>query len=90
MKQLLQVAVDALSKEVDGAAEEVKPLVLDTVAHLQEAAGELDAAIATQEKAISIAPESSKERLSGYLDQLKEAKEEAAKPKAEGDAPKAE
>jgi hypothetical protein len=90
MKQVLQLAVDALSKEVDGAAEEVKPLVLDTVAHLQEAAGELDAAIATQEKAISIAPESNKERLSGYLEQLKEAKAEAAKPKTEGDVPKAE
>jgi thiol-disulfide isomerase/thioredoxin len=90
MKQLLQLAVDSLSKEVDGAAEEVKPLVLDTVAHLQEAAGDFDAAIATQEKAISIAPESNKERLSGYLEQLKEAKAEAAKPKTEGDAPKAE
>lgn len=77
LKTLMVAAIESLSKEVETADAEIQPLVLDTVAHLYEATGDLDAAIKAQEAGIERANPATKERLTAYLEQLKEAKEKA-------------
>jgi len=88
MKTLIQETIVALQAEVEGAEKELQPLLLDTVAHLHEAIGDLDAAIASQQAAVDSADERTKERLSRYLGQLKEAKESSGN--AESEAAKTE
>ncbi|WP_345685598.1 TlpA family protein disulfide reductase [Novipirellula caenicola] len=51
-------------------AGELKPFVMDTIAHLQLALGDKAAAIATQTEAIELAEESHKPRLQRFLDEL--------------------
>lgn len=74
MKTLITEMVVALQAEVEGAEQPIQPLLLDLTAHLQEATGDLDAAIASQEAAVAAADEQTKARLSNYLEQLKAAK----------------
>lgn len=83
MKTLITETVAALKAEVEGAEKQIQPLLLDTIAHLQEATGDLDAAIATQESAVAAADERTKARLSNYLEQLKAAKNPPATEEAE-------
>jgi thiol-disulfide isomerase/thioredoxin len=78
LKSLMVSAIESLSKEVETADAEIQPLVLDTIAHLYESTGDLDAAIKAQEAGIERANPATKERLSAYLEQLKTAKESAA------------
>ncbi|TWU33789.1 TlpA disulfide reductase family protein [Novipirellula artificiosorum] len=47
-----------------------KPYILDTVAHLQHALGETEAAIATQKEAVELADSRTKARLQRFLDEL--------------------
>lgn len=77
---LMKSSIEALGEEVEGAEAQVRPLLLDTIARLHEATGDLDAAIQAQEAAIEQADPNTKDRLARYLDQLKEAKEAAAAP----------
>ncbi len=77
LKALMVSAIESLSKEVETAEAEIQPLVLDTVAHLYEATGDLEAAIKAQEAGIERANPATKERLTAYLEQLKETKEKA-------------
>jgi len=86
MKELIQETIVALQAEVEGAEKELQPLLLDTVAHLHEAIGDLDAAIASQQAAVDSADERTKERLSRYLDQLKETKQGSSKTETDGAA----
>jgi len=74
MKTLIGETVVALQAEVAGAEKQIQPLLLDTIAHLQAATGDLDAAIVSQEAAVAAADERSKARLSNYLEELKAAK----------------
>lgn len=83
MQTLITETVVALKAEVAGAEKQIQPLLLDTIAHLQEAIGDLDAAIASQEAAVAAADERTKVRLSIYLDQLKAAKNPPAAEEAE-------
>jgi thiol-disulfide isomerase/thioredoxin len=74
MKTLIGETVVALQAEVAGAEKQIQPLLLDTIAHLQAATGDLDAAIVSQEAAVAAADERSKARLSNYLEELRAAK----------------
>jgi len=74
MKTLIAETIVALQAEVAGAEKPIQPLLLDTIAHLQEATGDLDAAIVSQEAAVAAADERTKARLSNYLEELKAAK----------------
>lgn len=83
MKALITETVVALQAEVDGAEKQIQPLLLDTIAHLQEAIGELDAAIASQESAVAAADDRSKPRLTARFEQLKAAKNPPAAEEAD-------
>jgi thiol-disulfide isomerase/thioredoxin len=75
MKELITEAIAAVKGEVEGAEKAIQPLLLDITAHLQEAIGDLDGAIQSQEAAVAkAADERTKDRLSGYLEELKAAK----------------
>jgi thiol-disulfide isomerase/thioredoxin len=83
MKGIIAEVVSATQAEVDGAEKQIQPLLLDTIAHLQEVTGDLDAAIASQEAAVAAADERTKPRLSAYLEELKAAKNPPATEEAE-------
>jgi thiol-disulfide isomerase/thioredoxin len=74
LDELLAEAITAMNAELEGAEDEVKPLMLDTLAHLYETTENLDAAIESQQKAVEITEGRTKTRLSAYLDELKEKK----------------
>jgi tetratricopeptide (TPR) repeat protein len=80
---LMKSAIEAISEEVEGAEKQLQPLLFDTVAHLHEATGDLDAAITAQETAIERADPATKERLGRYLEQIQAAKEAASNPPAD-------
>ncbi len=71
---LIKMAIDALQQEVDGADQELQPLLYDTLARLQQTVGDLDAAIKSQQSAVDSASGSTKDRLGRFLDELKAAK----------------
>jgi hypothetical protein len=83
MKGLITEVVAATKAEVEGAEKQIQPLMLDVIAHLQEATGDLDAAIASQEAAVAAADERTKARLSAYLEELKAAKNPPASEEAD-------
>ncbi len=68
-EELLQQALDA-SQRVVGDAGAVKPLLLDTVAHLQYQLGDAEQALQTQQSAIESADLGTRKRLQGFLDEL--------------------
>lgn len=86
LDELLQLAIAALQNEVEGAEQDLQPLLYDTLARLQQTVGDLDAAIQSQQSAVDSASGSTKDRLSRFLDELKAAKggeaekEDAAEP----------
>lgn len=57
----------------------VKANLLDTISHLQFALGDIDAAIATQKDAMKLTEGSDREQLAAFLEELEQAKKEAAK-----------
>ncbi|MEM1069778.1 MAG: TlpA disulfide reductase family protein [Planctomycetota bacterium] len=73
---LAEEAVAAIESEIEGAADELKPLLNNTVALLQDALGNIDEAIKAQKAAIESADERQKSRLKPFLDQLIEKKGE--------------
>ncbi len=83
MKGIIAEVVTATQAEVAGSEKQIQPLLLDTIAHLQEVTGDLDAAIASQEAAVAAADERTKPRLSAYLEELKAAKNPPATEEAE-------
>ncbi|TVP96957.1 MAG: TlpA family protein disulfide reductase [Planctomycetaceae bacterium] len=80
---LMKSSIEAINEEIEGAEKQLQPLLFDTVAHLHEATGDLDAAIKAQEAGIERADPATKERLGRYLEQLQEAKEAASNPPAD-------
>jgi thiol-disulfide isomerase/thioredoxin/cell fate (sporulation/competence/biofilm development) regulator YmcA (YheA/YmcA/DUF963 family) len=83
LDELLTVSITALKAEVPGVDDQSRPVVLDTLAHLYEATGDLDAAIQTQQSAVDATEGRTQQRLARYLDELKEKKGE---PASEADA----
>jgi thiol-disulfide isomerase/thioredoxin len=71
---LIDESIASIKKELETAEDGAKAMLLDTLAHLQEGKGDLDAAIETQQSAIESADPRLKDRLTRYLDQLNEAK----------------
>jgi thiol-disulfide isomerase/thioredoxin len=72
---LAKEAVAAITAEIEAAEAEIKPLLHNTVALLQDAMGNLDEAIAAQQAAIeSTDNPNQKSRLQPFLDELKEKK----------------
>lgn len=80
LQGLIEKVVTALQQEVAGAEDELKPLLHDTRARLQQTIGELDEAIKSQEAAVQSASGATKDRLQRFLDELKAAKEAPAEP----------
>lgn len=74
LDELLNASIEALKSEVAATDEQSRPVVLDTLAHLYEATGDLDSAIATQQTAVDATEGRTQQRLSRYLDELKEKK----------------
>ena len=64
-------AISAIEAEVDGAENDLKPLIYNTLAILNDATGKLDAAVKAQESAIEFASERQKTRLVPMLEELK-------------------
>ncbi|MCA9234660.1 MAG: TlpA family protein disulfide reductase [Planctomycetales bacterium] len=84
--ELLQLVAKLTEDLVDADSPDAN--VLDTVAHLQHAAGDLEAAIATQQRAVdSLADGPSDDAIVAYLAELKE--EQAAPPADDADADEA-
>jgi len=74
LDELLTASIEALKGEVAATDEQSKPVVLDTLAHLYEATGDLDSAIETQQTAVDATEGRTQQRLARYLDELKEKK----------------
>lgn len=83
LQGLIEKAVTALQQEVAGADEELKPLLHDTRARLQQTIGDLEGAIKSQEAAVASASGATKDRLQRFLDELKAAQDAPAKAAAE-------
>jgi thiol-disulfide isomerase/thioredoxin len=77
MKGLLSDMAKSLAVEIDGAEKQVQPFLFDMVARMHQATGNLDAAIESQEAAIAIADEQTKQRMESFLEELKAAKSAA-------------
>ena len=77
---LLNASITALSAEVEATNDKEKPMVLDTLAHLYDAAGNLDAAIETQQKAIDLSEGRAAQRLARYLKELQDKETSPDKP----------
>ncbi len=73
---LLDEIVVAIEAEVDSAEGSLKPLLNNTVALLQDAAGNTEAAIKAQQAALDSATASQKRHLQPFMDQLKKKLEE--------------
>lgn len=72
--ELLKKAIAASEKSLKDAEPEMRPAMLDTVAHLHENVGNLDAAIAAQQEAVETADGRMKDRLKVYLNELNDKK----------------
>lgn len=75
-KKLIKQARLAAQNAADKASAEMKPGILDTVAHLQFVEGDTAGAIKTQELAISLVKADAKEEYQAFLDELKAALKE--------------
>jgi thiol-disulfide isomerase/thioredoxin len=74
LDELLAACIDALKAELATAPDEDKPLALDTLAHLYQSTGDLDAAIKTQTEAVNITEGRTSQRLARFLKELEEQK----------------
>jgi lipopolysaccharide biosynthesis regulator YciM len=74
LDELLAACIDALKAELATAPDEDKPLALDTLAHLYQSTGDLDAAIKTQTEAVEITEGRTSQRLARFLKELEEQK----------------
>jgi len=84
LEDLLNASITALVAEVEGTDDKQKPMVLDTLAHLYDAAGKIDAAIVTQQKAVDLSQGRTAQRLARYLKELQDKETSADKPAEEG------
>jgi thiol-disulfide isomerase/thioredoxin len=75
LHKLINLTITALQAEVEGASKDIKPLIHDTLARLQQTVGDLDGAIKSQQAAVDSASGPTQERLQRFLDELKEAKD---------------
>jgi hypothetical protein len=82
---LIEESIASIKKELETAEEGTQAMLLDTLAHLLEGKGDLDAAIETQQTAIELADARLKDRLTRYLDQLNETKAAAEAAPAESE-----
>lgn len=77
--------ITAIEAEIEGAEDGLKPLLFNTVALLNDASGNIEAAIKAQEEAMKVSTERQQKRLQPYLEELKKkaagGKEEAAEKK---------
>lgn len=69
---LVEKAIAKAETGVKDAEDQLRPAMLDTIAHLHEQAGNLEAAIAAQQEAVDSAEGRMKDRLQSYLDELKQ------------------
>ena len=79
-----RAAIEKAAKQGDG---DQRAALLDTAAHIQLLAGDLDAAIKSQTTALEIASDSLKAQLQDFMDQLKKEKEKekVSEKKSKGD-----
>ncbi|AMV32912.1 Thiol-disulfide oxidoreductase ResA [Pirellula sp. SH-Sr6A] len=75
-KKLIKQARQAAQKAAEKASADMKAGILDTVSHLQFVEGDTAGAIKTQELAISLVKDESKEEYQVFLDELKAALKE--------------
>ena len=75
-KKLIKQARQAAQKAAEKAPADMKPGILDTVSHLQFVEGDTAGAIKTQELAISLVKDESKEEYQAFLEELKAALKE--------------
>jgi len=80
LEGLLTASATALNAEIEGTDEKTKPVVLDTLSHLYDAAGDIDAAIEAQQKAVDLSEGRTAQRLARYLKELQDKKANADKP----------
>lgn len=80
-KDLIKACREAAQKAADGSAAELKPAILDTVAHLQFVEGDLKGALSTQEKAVKMVDKDSEmaEGMADFLEKIKAAIKDAGK-----------
>jgi thiol-disulfide isomerase/thioredoxin/Tfp pilus assembly protein PilF len=71
-KEVLEVALEQATANVEKAEEGTKASMMDTVAHLHYQLGDKEKALATQRKALEIATEQEKPQLEEFLKQLEE------------------
>jgi thiol-disulfide isomerase/thioredoxin len=64
--------VKSMEAEIDGAEDQLKPLLYNTIALLSDATGNTEKAIKAQQAAIETADERQKDRLIPFLEELKE------------------
>ncbi len=74
LEDLLTASAVAIEGEVDAAESDVKAFLLDTLAHVHDANGNLDAAIEAQQKAVDGSEGRTQQRLSRFLKELEEKK----------------
>lgn len=72
--ELLAASITAIEAELPAADAETKPLLLDTLAHLHQTTGDLDAAIKAQQAAVDITEGRTSQRLGRFLKELEEQK----------------
>lgn len=89
-EDLLEKTITAAEQAVEDMDPDQRPSMLDTVAHLHEANGNIDAAIAAQQEAVDLTEGRTKERLKQYLDELKAEKEGSDAESEEADEAKPE
>jgi thiol-disulfide isomerase/thioredoxin len=74
LDELLTLCIESLKAELATVSDDDKPLALDTLAHLYQAAGDLDAAIKSQTEAVEITEGRTSQRLARFLKELEEQK----------------
>ncbi|QDS93458.1 Thiol-disulfide oxidoreductase ResA [Roseimaritima multifibrata] len=74
-KALIKKAIAASESSIKELDAEARPFMLDTIAHLHEQNGDIDSAIAAQTEAVETSEGRMKDRLTVFLNELKEKKE---------------
>lgn len=76
--ELIDASIKATEQASVRADKDAKGSILDTLAHYLDEKGELDKAIATEEKALELATAEDEEFMKSFLEQLREKKKQAA------------
>ena len=83
-EEVLQAAIDLSQRAVEDAGS-LRPYLLDTIAHLHHALGDLETAITVQQSAVEAADASMKSRVQPFLRQLKKEMEAKNAPPEENE-----